>query len=69
MSERYSIYGLSCYSESRALPAPEQSGRVEGTREFIISGAPCILAYVVTDEALQVLRVLHGSQHWPDDVP
>lgn len=47
-------------------PQIGRPGRVEGTRELVISRTPYVLAYVVTNEAVRVLRVLHGSQQWPD---
>ncbi len=43
-------------------------GRVEGTRELVIGHTPYIVVYVAGDEAVRVLRVLHGSQQWPDEI-
>jgi toxin ParE1/3/4 len=40
-------------------------GRVEGTREVVISGTPYIVAYRVAGQAVTILRVLHGAQQWP----
>lgn len=50
-------------------PQLGRPGRIERTRELVISHTPYTLAYVVTDKAVHVLRVLHGSQQWPDDLP
>lgn len=44
-------------------------GRVEGTKELVISGTPYIVPYRVRNEEVQVLRVLHGAQRWPKEFP
>lgn len=43
-------------------------GRVEGTRELVVTGTPFIVAYRVTDESIIVLRVMHGARQWPDEL-
>lgn len=50
------------------FPWSGRSGRVDGTRELVISRTPFIAAYCVLDDAVRVLRVLHGAQQWPDEV-
>jgi toxin ParE1/3/4 len=40
-------------------------GRVVGTRELIINRTPYIAAYLVTKDAVIILRILHGAQRWP----
>ncbi|WP_428378126.1 type II toxin-antitoxin system RelE/ParE family toxin [Lichenicoccus sp.] len=47
-------------------PQIGRAGRIVGTRELVVSGTPYILVYFVADEAVQVLRVLHSSQQWPE---
>ncbi|EJC84291.1 plasmid stabilization system protein [Rhizobium leguminosarum bv. trifolii WSM2297] len=47
------------------FPASGRVGRIAGTRELVINGTP----YVVTETAVRVLRVLHGSLEWPDTLP
>jgi plasmid stabilization system protein ParE len=44
-------------------------GRIEGTRELVISRTPYIAAYRIAGDNVRVLRVLHGAQQWPDDIP
>jgi toxin ParE1/3/4 len=39
-------------------------GRVQGTRERIITGTPYIVVYRVRHE-VEILRVLHGAMRWP----
>ncbi len=46
-------------------PLSGRVGRVKGTRELVIPRTPYIAAYRVTDTGVQILRVLHGAQHWP----
>lgn len=47
------------------FPEIGRTGRVEGTRELVISGTPFIAAYKVEQQKIQILRVLHESQMWP----
>lgn len=48
-------------------PGIGRPGRVRGTREFIVTGTPFILAYQVERNTARILRVLHGRQQWPAD--
>lgn len=43
-------------------------GRVEGTRELIISKAPYIVAYRVKGNTVRILRILHSALLWPEDM-
>ncbi len=40
-------------------------GRVESTRELVITGLPYVVAYLVEAERIIVLRVLHAARKWP----
>ena len=40
-------------------------GRVVGTRELIINRTPYIVAYLVNENVIIILRILHGAQRWP----
>lgn len=41
-------------------------GRVSGTRELVIAGTPYVAAYrLEEDDAVTVLRLLHGARQWP----
>ena len=46
-------------------PYRGRSGRVEGTRELPLPGLPWLAVYVVEDDAVVILRLLHGAQSWP----
>ena len=43
-------------------------GRVDDTRELVISKASYVVAYRIIGDAIRILRVLHGKQLWPDDI-
>jgi toxin ParE1/3/4 len=47
-------------------PAAGRPGRVPGTRELVVAGTPYLLPYRVRAESVEILRVLHGAQKWPE---
>ncbi|WP_144579054.1 type II toxin-antitoxin system RelE/ParE family toxin [Agrobacterium sp. DE0009] len=51
------------------FPASGRLGRIAGTRELAINGTPYIAAYVVAETTVRILRVLHGAQEWPENLP
>ncbi|ABE65221.1 Addiction module toxin, RelE/StbE (plasmid) [Nitrobacter hamburgensis X14] len=57
------------FPESGRLGRLGRLGRVVGTRELVINDTPYIAAYIVTENAIRILRVLHGTQRWPDELP
>jgi toxin ParE1/3/4 len=48
-------------------PAAGRAGRVPNTRELVVTGTPYILPYRVSAESVEILRVLHGAQQWPEN--
>jgi addiction module RelE/StbE family toxin len=46
-------------------PPMGRMGRVEGTRELVISDLPYIIPYRVKNNVIQILRVMHTSRKWP----
>jgi toxin ParE1/3/4 len=50
-------------------PKLGRPGRVNGTRELVIVRTPYIVTYRIKGDAVQVLRVLHGAQKWPQGFP
>lgn len=47
------------------FPKRGRTGRIEGTRELVLSALPWIAVYRVRDEAVEVVRIYHGAQDWP----
>ena len=50
------------------FPKSGRIGRVEGTRELVIQRTPYIAAYRIHADRVQILRILHGSRLWPDEM-
>ena len=49
-----------------AHPAAGRPGRVPGTRELVAAGTPFVVPYRVRGGVVEVLRVYHGAQRWPE---
>lgn len=49
-------------------PAMGRAGRIDGTRELVVSGTPFIVPYRVKDGIIEILRVFHQSRKWPDEL-
>jgi addiction module RelE/StbE family toxin len=47
------------------FPYRGRPGRKPGTRELVLSPLPWVVIYRVADDAIHVLRILHGAQRWP----
>ena len=58
-----------CVEKLARFPEMGRPGRIEGTRELVISRTPYIAAYRIADDTVRILRVLHGAQQWPDELP
>jgi toxin ParE1/3/4 len=41
-------------------------GRLDSTRELVVSGTPFIVIYRLREGMVQILRVLHHARKWPD---
>ena len=50
-------------------PRMGKPGRVKGTRELVVVRTPFIVAYRIIGKSVQILRVLHGTQQWPERFP
>ena len=46
-------------------PALGRAGRVEGTRELVVTGTPYIIPYRVRGGRVEVLRVFHAARKGP----
>ncbi|MBL8296044.1 MAG: type II toxin-antitoxin system RelE/ParE family toxin [Bryobacterales bacterium] len=49
----------------KAMPQRGRKGRKAGTREIIASNLPFIIVYRVGQDAVEILRILHGARQWP----
>jgi toxin ParE1/3/4 len=43
-----------------------RAGRVAGTRELVVVGAPFVVPYRVVGDEVQILAVFHGARRWPE---
>jgi addiction module RelE/StbE family toxin len=52
----------------RLLDFPEsgRTGRIEGTRELVVTRTAYVIPYRIAGDVVRILRVLHGAQVWPD---
>jgi toxin ParE1/3/4 len=48
------------------FPEIGRPGRRTGTRELVVGRTPYIVAYRLRRDVIEILRVLHGRQRWPD---
>lgn len=55
---------LRAIEDLRAFPNRGRPGRVQGTRELVLT-RPFLAVYEVREEEVQVLRILHGARQWP----
>ena len=51
------------------FPESGRTGRVEGTRELVMTSAPYVLPYRILDGTVRILRVLHSARLWPEKFP
>ena len=47
------------------FPHRGRPGKVKGTRELVLGALPYVVVYVVREDAVVVVRILHGAQQWP----
>jgi len=47
------------------LPHRGRPGKVKGTRELVLTALPYVVVYVVREDAVVVVRILHAAQQWP----
>ena len=46
-------------------PLIGRMGRIDGTRELVMTGTHYILPYRVKENQIQILAVFHGARKWP----
>jgi toxin ParE1/3/4 len=47
-------------------PERGRPGRVEGTKELVITRTPYVVAYRIQAARIRILRILHGARAWPE---
>jgi toxin ParE1/3/4 len=48
------------------FPHSGRLGQCEGTRELVVPGVPYVIVYRVGATTVEILRVFHSSQDWPE---
>jgi toxin ParE1/3/4 len=48
------------------FPERGRPGRVEGTREIVVTHTPYLIAYIVDDDLVTILAILHHARRWPE---
>lgn len=52
--------------QTARMPQAGRIGRVEGTREIVVSHTPFLVVYRIVESAIHVLAIFHGAQQWPE---
>jgi toxin ParE1/3/4 len=63
-ARRIALDVLRAIEDLRTFPNRGRPGRVQGTRELVLT-RPFLAVYEVREEEVQVLRILHGARQWP----
>ncbi|MBI4757264.1 MAG: type II toxin-antitoxin system RelE/ParE family toxin [Betaproteobacteria bacterium] len=50
-------------------PGIGRPGRIDGTRELVVSRFPYIVVYRTSVRGIDVLAVIHTSRRWPGQLP
>jgi len=65
-AKRQVQYVVAAVETLQRFPDSGRPGRVLGTRELVVARTPFIVAYRVGRDAIEVLRIMHGRQRWPN---
>ena len=57
---------LSAVEALERHPLMGRKGRIQRTRELVVTGTPFLVAYRVKAEQIEILAVLHGARRWPE---
>jgi len=49
----------------KQFPEKGRPGKLEGTRELVLSPLPYLIVYSASTDFVQVLRIIHGAQERP----
>lgn len=57
-----------CFAQLEDFPLLGHPGRIDETRELKVSRYPYVIVYDLPDAVhIDVLRILHSAQMWPND--
>ncbi len=56
---------MSAVERLEQVPGMGRPGRVDGSRELMVTGTPFLVAYRLKGESVQILAVLHRARKWP----
>ena len=48
------------------FPEIGRPGRRAGARELVVNRTPYVVAYRLRRDVIEILRVMHGRQRWPE---
>lgn len=48
------------------FPQIGRPGRIDGTRELVVSELPFVIPYRIAEDAILILSVIHTSRKWPE---
>lgn len=46
-------------------PRLGRPGRIDGTRELVVTGTPYVVPYRIRAATVEVLAIFHGARKWP----
>jgi toxin ParE1/3/4 len=49
----------------REFPGVGRPGKVNDTRELVLTALPYLVVYIHTGDVIHIARILHGAQKWP----
>ena len=64
-SEQMAGTAVAAVAGLATFPAMGRTGALPGTRELVLRHYPFTVVYVVSDDVVTVLRVLHQHMKWP----
>jgi toxin ParE1/3/4 len=62
---RVARYIYDAVAQLNTFPNRGRPGRVNGTRELPLPRLPFVVVYRVRENAVEIVRLLHGAQRWP----
>ena len=65
ISRRVALMIYRSATSLQKFPNRGRPGRQAGTRELILTSLPYVIVYRIREDAVQILRILHGAQAWP----